>query len=188
LSPIRSTTSSRTTRFVQPVLGVVVAAGLAGSIGAISASQLAQPAAISAHAGPAAPGPRGISAGQRPATLDAFTAVSAKAAAHRRTRAQHLTPKQIARQMFWRFRWRQWQFKYLNMLWSRESSWNVYASNPSSGAYGIPQAVPGAKMATAGPNWESNARTQIRWGLRYINSQYGTPWRAWQHELADGWY
>jgi hypothetical protein len=145
---------------------------------------------MSGHAGPAATAR--ISAGHRDATLDAATVASAKTAAstaaHRRRAARHLTPKQMSRQMFWRFGWRQWQFKYLNLLWSRESSWNVRASNPYSGAYGIPQATPGAKMSSAGPNWESNARTQIRWGLRYIKAMYGTPWAAWQHELADGWY
>lgn len=99
-----------------------------------------------------------------------------------------LTPQQIARRMLARFGWRRWQFRYLNLLWSRESGWDVHASNAYSGAYGIPQAVPGAKMASAGPNWWSSARTQIRWGLRYIKVQYGSPWAAWQHELITGWY
>jgi hypothetical protein len=187
LSPIRPAISPRTTRLARPVLGLAIAAGLAGSISAISASDLAPPAAISGHAAPAAT--RHLSEGQRQAALDAFTAAAAKTrAAHHRRAARHFTNKQIARQMFWRFGWRQWQFKYLNLLWSRESSWNVYASNPYSGAYGIPQAVPGVKMSSAGPNWETDPRTQIRWGLGYIKSLYGTPWWAWQHELADGWY
>jgi resuscitation-promoting factor RpfB len=86
------------------------------------------------------------------------------------------------------FHWRGWQFKYLNLLWSRESSWNVFAQNPYSGAYGIPQAVPGSKMASAGPNWERSARTQIRWGRRYSKAIYGSPLAAWRHELATGWY
>jgi len=80
------------------------------------------------------------------------------------------------------------QFPYLNWLWDRESSWNVHAENPYSGAYGIPQALPGAKMATAGPDWRTSARTQIRWGLRYIRSTYGSPLRAWEHEVTYGWY
>lgn len=88
-----------------------------------------------------------------------------------------------------RFNWRpRYQFRYLNKLWMRESSWNPYATNPYSGAYGIPQAVPGSKMATAGRNWRTSARTQIRWGLRYIRGRYGTPRKAWAHECADGWY
>ena len=82
-----------------------------------------------------------------------------------------------------RFGWRpKYQFRYVNWLWDRESSWNVYATNPYSGAYGIPQAVPGSKMASAGPRWQTSARTQIRWGLRYIKSRYGKPSRAWAHE------
>jgi hypothetical protein len=121
------------------------------------------------------------STAQRSAVLDAFSAVSS-------SRARSLTPRQVARQMLGTFHWRRWQFKYLNLLWSREISWNVYASNPYSGAYGIPQAVPGSKMASAGPNWTSSARTQIRWGMRYIKSDYRTPYWAWQHELATGWY
>ena len=99
-----------------------------------------------------------------------------------------LTPRQIARRMLASFGWSQAQFPYLNWLWNRESGWNKYAENPYSGAYGIPQALPGAKMATAGPNWRSNARTQIRWGLRYIRAIYGSPRRAWAHEVAYGWY
>jgi hypothetical protein len=104
------------------------------------------------------------------------------------TASRALTPRQIARQMLPSFGWSQRQFPYLNWLWNRESSWNKYAENPYSGAYGIPQALPGAKMASAGPNWRSNARTQIRWGLRYIRAIYGSPRRAWAHEVADGWY
>jgi hypothetical protein len=80
------------------------------------------------------------------------------------------------------------QFKYLNWLWQRESGWNKYASNPFTGAYGIPQAMPGSKMASAGPNWRSNASTQIRWGLRYIRARYGSPRKAWNHSQATGWY
>ena len=86
------------------------------------------------------------------------------------------------------FGWSQRQFPYLNWLWDHESGWSVYAQNPYSGAYGIPQALPGAKMATAGPDWRTNAGTQIRWGLRYIRGTYGSPLRAWQHEVAYGWY
>ena len=100
----------------------------------------------------------------------------------------HGTPRRIARSLLAGYHWAQWQFRYLNLLWMRESGWNRFAANPSSGAYGIPQAVPGDKMASAGPDWRSSARTQIIWGMGYIRECYGTPWRAWQHELADGWY
>ena len=98
------------------------------------------------------------------------------------------SPWQIAWSMLPGFRWTHWQFRYLNLLWMRESGWNRYACNPASGAYGIPQAVPGSKMATAGPDWRTSARTQIRWGMGYIRARYVTPWRAWQHELRSGWY
>jgi len=84
--------------------------------------------------------------------------------------------------------WRLRQFRYLVQLWNSESSWNVYAQNPYSGAYGIPQAVPGSKMASAGPDWRTDAATQIRWGLGYIKQSYGSPRLAWLHEAADGWY
>lgn len=95
----------------------------------------------------------------------------------------------IARRMLPRFRWSvRKQFRYLSWLWQRESGWNKYARNPYSGAYGIPQALPGSKMASAGPNWRSNARTQIRWGLRYIRARYGSPRRVWKHSQATGWY
>jgi hypothetical protein len=98
------------------------------------------------------------------------------------------TAKQIAWKMLGHFHWSTRQFKYLNRLWTRESGWNIYASNPYSGAYGVPQAVPGSKMASAGPNWRSNARTQVRWGLRYIRDRYGSPRAAWDHEVGSGWY
>ena len=99
------------------------------------------------------------------------------------------TPRQIARAMLPQFNWSaSTQFKYLNWLWQRESGWNKYASNPYTGAYGIPQALPGSKMASAGPGWRSNASTQIRWGLGYIRARYGSPRKAWNHSLATGWY
>jgi hypothetical protein len=80
------------------------------------------------------------------------------------------------------------QFSCLNSIFSQESGWSVTASNPSSGAYGIPQALPGSKMASAGPDWQTNAETQIKWGLQYIDSTYGSPCAAWSHEQSDGWY
>lgn len=70
-------------------------------------------------------------------------------------------------------------------LWNRESGWSVSAHNRSSGAHGIPQALPGSKM---GPGWQSNAHVQIRWGLGYIYGRYGGPCGAWGHSQATGWY
>ena len=80
------------------------------------------------------------------------------------------------------------QFGCLVSLWDRESGWNVYAQNPSSGAYGIPQALPGSKMSTAGADWQTNAATQIAWGLGYIADRYGSPCGAWSHSESAGWY
>jgi len=100
-----------------------------------------------------------------------------------------LTPKQIAWNIMGWFHWKaKHQFRFLNWLWTRESSWNKYATNPYSGAYGIPQAMPGSKMAACGSDWRTNAKTQIRWGMRYIRHIYGTPRAAWAHEVDDGWY
>jgi hypothetical protein len=79
------------------------------------------------------------------------------------------------------------QFGCLVNLWNRESHWNSHAANPS-GAYGIPQALPGSKMASAGPNWQDNATTQIKWGLGYIKNRYSTPCGAWGHSQSVGWY
>jgi len=79
------------------------------------------------------------------------------------------------------------QWGCLDDLWERESGW-VYNAENASGAYGIPQALPGSKMASAGPDWQTDPTTQIKWGLGYIKSTYGTPCGAWDHEEADGWY
>ena len=84
------------------------------------------------------------------------------------------------------------QFGDLKNLWNRESGWRWSAENPTSGAYGIPQALPASKMGVVakggGPDWHDNAATQIRWGLDYIDSRYGSPAAAWGHEISSGWY
>ena len=80
------------------------------------------------------------------------------------------------------------QYRCLHALWMRESGWNHFAHNRSSGAYGIPQALPGEKMATAGADWATNPETQIRWGLGYIDARYGTPCAAWEHSEQKNWY
>ena len=69
-----------------------------------------------------------------------------------------------------------------------QSGWNVHADNPSSSAYGIPQALPGSKMASAGRDWHDNPVTQIRWGLGYIKARYGSPCGAWSFKRGHGWY
>ena len=84
--------------------------------------------------------------------------------------------------------WNAGQFDCLVALWDRESHWNVYAHNPTSGAYGIPQALPGDKMATVADDWQTNPKTQIIWGLGYIAGRYGNPCGAWEHSESVGWY
>jgi hypothetical protein len=98
------------------------------------------------------------------------------------------SPRQIAQQMLGKYGWSSSQFSCLNPLWEHESGWSVTAENPSSGAYGIPQALPGSQMATAGGDWHTNAATQIKWGLTYIQGRYGSPCGAWAHEQSAGWY
>jgi hypothetical protein len=86
--------------------------------------------------------------------------------------------------------WTSQQATCLDQLWTRESAgtWSPTVTDPLSGAYGIPQSLPPDKMAAAGPDWQTNPATQIRWGLGYIRAAYGTPCNAWSHETADGWY
>lgn len=96
--------------------------------------------------------------------------------------------KAIGYQMVIERGWGDDQYNCLVALWDRESGWNVYASNSSSGAYGIPQALPGSKMASAGADWQTNAATQISWGLGYITGRYGSPCGAWGHSQSYGWY
>ena len=125
-------------------------------------------------------------AAARPAASTATGAQSAQAAAP--APAASGSPQQIAEAMLASFGWSSSQFSCLDPLWAHESGWSVTAYNPGSGAYGIPQAVPGSKMASAGPDWQTNAATQIRWGLEYIKGTYGSPCGAWGHEQATGWY
>ena len=80
------------------------------------------------------------------------------------------------------------QFQCFSNIVSHESGWDVSASNPSSGAYGLVQALPGGKMASAGSDWKTSAETQIEWGLKYMNERYGSPTGAWAFWQANGWY
>ncbi|MCC4249930.1 MULTISPECIES: lytic transglycosylase domain-containing protein [Microbacterium] len=93
-----------------------------------------------------------------------------------------------ARGMLAGFGWGDDQFSCLVSLWNKESGWNYRAYNSGSGAYGIPQALPGSKMSSAGADWETNAATQISWGLGYISGRYGSPCGAWGHSQSVGWY
>jgi hypothetical protein len=98
------------------------------------------------------------------------------------------SPRQIAQAMLGSFGWSSSQFSCLDPLWEHESRWSVTAANPGSGAFGIPQALPGSRMASAGPDWQTSAATQITWGLRYIRDTYGSPCAARSHAQATGWY
>jgi len=83
--------------------------------------------------------------------------------------------------------WGDDQFSCLDPLWTKESNWNPYSS-ASSGAYGVPQALPGSKMESAGSDWKTNPATQIKWGLGYIKGRYGTPCSAWSFWQGHHWY
>lgn len=96
--------------------------------------------------------------------------------------------RSYAQEQALKYGWGASQFECLNKLWERESNWRHTADNPKSSAYGIPQALPGSKMASEGSDWETNPKTQIRWGLRYIESRYSNPCNAWQHFLKKNWY
>jgi len=95
-------------------------------------------------------------------------------------------PKAIAHALVERkYKWSHRQWTCLKKLWTRESGWRVKADNPTSSAYGIPQALPGHKM---GKGWRHSARTQIKWGLRYIDGRYNTPCAADRHQRNHNWY
>ncbi|MGW1828826.1 aggregation-promoting factor C-terminal-like domain-containing protein [Streptomyces tubercidicus] len=102
------------------------------------------------------------------------------------------TAQQTARQMLGEFGWGDRQWAPLKALWERESGWRWNAENPSTGAYGIPQSLPGSKMRSAGSDWRTNATTQIKWGLDYIKKRpdYGSPAAAWSKWQARSphWY
>jgi hypothetical protein len=137
---------------------------------------------------------------------EAAAAAEAEAAAAARTPAAPAAPNPVyatggsagdnspggaqasARAMLPEYGWGDDQFACLVSLWNKESGWNYQAYNASSGATGIPQALPGSKMASAGGDWQTNAATQVRWGLGYIAGRYGSPCGAWGHSQSVGWY
>ena len=97
-------------------------------------------------------------------------------------------PKGIARLLASDHGWGAGQFSCLDNLWAKESGWRWNANNGSSGAYGIPQSLPGSKMSSFGSDWATNPVTQIKWGLNYIAGRYGTPCGAWSQSQAVNWY
>lgn len=98
------------------------------------------------------------------------------------------SPQTVAHALVLRRGWGESGWSCLDALWMRESHWNTYAVNASSGAYGIPQALPATKMATAGADWRTNPLTQIQWGLSYIAAKYGAPCVALSFSSAHGYY
>jgi hypothetical protein len=97
-------------------------------------------------------------------------------------------PREIAKALLAEFGYSQDEFGCLDSLYMGESGWRVDADNPYSSAYGIPQALPGSKMASEGADWATNPVTQIRWGLGYIQDRYGSPCGAWSFKQGHGWY
>jgi hypothetical protein len=98
------------------------------------------------------------------------------------------TPREVARRLLADHGWSDGQWPCLDSLWTRESRWKYNADNPTSSAYGIPQALPGNRMAEYGSDWRTNPVTQIKWGLDYIEDAYGSPCNAWAHSESHGWY
>lgn len=99
------------------------------------------------------------------------------------------TPREIGRQIAAnKYGWTGAQWRCYDQLIMSESKWDPHATNPTSGAYGIPQALPGHKMASAGADWRTNPATQIQWGLQYVQQVYGTPCGAWSFKQGHNWY
>jgi hypothetical protein len=98
-------------------------------------------------------------------------------------------PREIARQMMqnW-YSWGADEFACYDRIITQESRWRVTAANPHSSAYGLPQALPGKRMAAYGADWRTNPATQLAWGLNYVKTRYGTPCQAWSYKRAHGWY
>ena len=116
-------------------------------------------------------------------------AARARALANRGYQPGVTDPKEMARQILKnKFGYGSNQFECFNNIIMRESMWKVDATNPSSGAYGIPQALPGSKMASEGSDWRTNPATQIIWGVKYMKDRYGSPCAAWSFKADKGWY
>jgi hypothetical protein len=194
---------------ISGVVALVGAAGVAVGLGLVTAdaevnttdaavtvatTQPAPHAASSARSSAADKGRVSRSA-QRPALVSVQRAtknqaltVSHQGVTGRVTEAVAPTdPRDIAMLLLADYGWTD-QFSCLDQLYISESNWDPSATNPSSGAYGIPQSLPAEKMATAGADWQVNPATQLEWGLDYIRSSYGTPCGAWSFKQANNWY
>jgi len=148
-----------------------------------------EPVEVSAPASPQGPA-QTVTAGEASLAVERsqFGVTKYKASAPKVGKPDPGTAKAIAYEMVLARGWDDAQYACLVSLWERESHWNVNAHNARSGAHGIPQALPGSKMASAGADWETNPATQITWGLGYIEGRYGTPCSAWESSERRGWY
>ncbi len=166
-------------------------AGLRAALDEAKQRKAEEEAAAKAAAEAAAAQAAAEAAAAAAATATAFARAAAPAAAPKAAVNINLDPgtaQGIAQSMMAaNYGWGDDQFACLVSLWDKESGWRVNAANPS-GAYGIPQALPGSKMASAGADWQTNPATQIAWGLGYISGRYGTPCGAWGHSQSTGWY
>jgi hypothetical protein len=174
-APLRTETVAGRQKKRKPLISAIAGAGVLGA---------ATYAAVSAFTGPASSSSLSGEPGSRPAPATGTGTAPV-------TNAPPPDPnnaKEIAYKMLPSFGFSQTtQYSCLIILWERISSWNVYAEG-KSGAYGIPQAKPGGEMAAAGPDWRTDAATQVKWGLGYIKETYGTPCGAWQYEESNGSY
>ena len=157
------------------IIGFVAALILAGGSIAMPSAQAARPTAavISGSVAPA-PATRAISPLRGSAPFKFGTKRYSK------WYARHY--------MKTRYGWKKRQYRALVKLFEHESGWSHRSANRSSGAYGIPQALPAHKLSQAGRDWRTNPEPQIRWGLKYIKSRYGTPKRAWAAWTSKRWY
>ncbi|WP_258132198.1 phospholipase [Microbacterium sp. MYb62] len=171
---------------VMPVLLVGVLADKADAETArvVASTEVLQGALTAAQEKRAAEEAARVAAEQAAAEAAAAEQAAAALAAANTPEGAKASARQI---MSSTYGWGEDQFSCLSSLWTKESGWNYQAYNPS-GATGIPQALPGGKMASAGGDWQTNAATQIAWGLGYISSVYGTPCSAWSHSQAMNWY
>ncbi len=190
--------------------GVTISGGLLASPGAVSsaaadADQDTLGASLAAAAGPASASeaePQAAEVGERTQAVsrsadrrevtdpdkEAALGDERVAAVSGEQNLSDSDPRDIARALLGEYGFSSDQFGCLDSLYTRESGWNVTADNPTSSAYGIPQSLPGSKMASAGADWATNPVTQIRWGLGYIQDRYGSPCGAWAHSESVGWY
>jgi len=134
-----------------------------------------------------------IAADAKAAAFSRARAMAAQRAAREQARQGILAraqsdPRAVGRLLVFDRGWADGQFGCLDRLWAKESGWRWNASNGSSGAYGIPQSLPGSKMASVASDWDTNPITQITWGLAYISGRYGSPCSAWGHSQAFNWY